>query len=328
MNLKNALISFTAFVAMVAAIVPCAAKRPADTDLRLLYWNIQNGMWSGQGDNYDRFVGWVKEFDPDVCVWCEAQSIYTSGTADAMAPADRYLVDNWGELAARYGHKYWYVGGHRDNYPQVITSKYPIENVERIVGEEPDSVVTHGAGWARIEKKGRTINIVTLHLWPQPYAYRAADREASRAKREGDHYRRMEIEYICRHTIATEPDAADQLWMMMGDNNSWSRLDNWFYKYPADDSRLLAQDYVLENTPYVDVIARRHPGEFHPTMHSPKRIDFIYCTPRLCDCVVRAEVIKDDYAEPVRDPKKLSNFWHPSDHRPIVVDFDLKKTKK
>ena len=35
-----------------------------------------------------------------------------------------------------------------------------------------------------------------------------------------------------------------------------------------------------------------------------------------------------DYTEPVRDPKKLSNFWHPSDHRPIVVDFDLKKAKK
>ena len=52
-----------------------------------------------------------------------------------MPEADRYLVGNWGELAARYGHKYWYVGGHRDNFPQVITSKYPIENVERIVGE-------------------------------------------------------------------------------------------------------------------------------------------------------------------------------------------------
>ncbi len=328
MNLKRTLFCLSAFVAMVAAVVPCAAKRPAGTDLRLLYWNIQNGMWSGQDDNYDRFVGWVKEFDPDVCVWCEAQSIYVSGTADKMPEADRYLVGSWGELAARYGHKYCYVGGHRDNYPQVITSKYPIENVARIVGEEPDSVVTHGAGWARIAKKGRTINIVTLHLWPQAYAYRAADREASRAKGEGDLYRRMEIEYICRHTIATEPDAADQLWMMMGDNNSWSRLDNWFYKYPADDSRLLAQDYVLENTPYVDVIARRHPGEFHPTMPTPKRIDFIYCTPPLYDCVTRAEVVRDDYTEPVRDPKRLSNFWHPSDHRPMVVDFDLKKAKK
>jgi hypothetical protein len=138
----------------------------------------------------------------------------------------------------------------------------------------------------------------------------------------------MEIEYICRHTIGTAPRAAEELWVMLGDNNSWSRLDNWFYKCPEDDPRLLTQDYVLEHTPYVDVIARQHPGRFQTTTHSEKRIDFVYCTPVLYDCVTRAEVVRDDYTEPVRDPKKLSNFWHPSDHRPIVVDFDLKKAKK
>ena len=325
MDLKRALFCLAAFA---AAIAPCRAERPADGRLRLLYWNIQNGMWSGQDDGYDRFAEWVKAFDPDVCVWCEAQSIYRSGTADKMPEAERYLVDNWGELAARYGHKYCYVGGHRDNYPQAITSKYPIENVERIVGEEPDSVVTHGAGWARIVKKGRTINIVTLHLWPQAYAYRAADVAASRAVREGDRYRRMEIEYICRRTIAADPEAAERLWVMLGDFNSRSRLDNRVYGYAEDDTRLLVQDYVLEHTPYVDVIARRSPDEFQSTTAGRSRIDFVYCTPALCDCVTRAEVIRDDYTEPVRDPKKLSNFWHPSDHRPIVVDFDLKKAKK
>ena len=109
----------------------------------------QNGMWSGQGDNYDSFVEGVKEQNPDICVWCEAQSIYKTGTADPMEAADRYLTDNWEKLAMRYGHTYCYIGGHRDNYPQVITSKYPIKNVLRIVGSEPDSVVTHGAGWAQ-----------------------------------------------------------------------------------------------------------------------------------------------------------------------------------
>ena len=28
---------------------------------RLLYWNIQNGMWCGQDDNYASYVKWVKE---------------------------------------------------------------------------------------------------------------------------------------------------------------------------------------------------------------------------------------------------------------------------
>ena len=30
--------------------------RSGEKPLRLLYWNIQNGMWSGQEDNYDAFV--------------------------------------------------------------------------------------------------------------------------------------------------------------------------------------------------------------------------------------------------------------------------------
>ena len=98
----------------------------AQTTLRLLHWNIENGMWDGQNDNYDRFVEFVKSQDPDVCVWCEAQSIWKTDSDQKMAKEDRYLVDGWGELAARYGHRYWGIGGYRDNYPQVITSKYPI----------------------------------------------------------------------------------------------------------------------------------------------------------------------------------------------------------
>ena len=60
------------------------------------------------------------------------------------------------------------------------------------------------------------------------------DVAASRDAHEGDRYRRMEIEYICRHTIGTAPRAAEELWVMLGDNNSWSRLDNWFYKCPEE----------------------------------------------------------------------------------------------
>ena len=40
--------------------------------------------------------------------------------------------------------------------------------------------------------------------------------------------------------------------------------------------------------------------------------------------IIPLEVIVDDFTEPVRDPGKLSNFYHPSDHRPILVDFDMK----
>lgn len=108
--MKTSLFRFCGVLLLAAMLAPVcvhARKNPKNpkNNMRLLYWNIQNGMWSGQGDNYDKFVEWVKAYDPDVCVWCEAQSIYKTGTADKMDVADRYLVGNWGELAARYGHQ-------------------------------------------------------------------------------------------------------------------------------------------------------------------------------------------------------------------------------
>ena len=297
---------------------PKNEKRP----LRLVYWNIQNGMWDGQIDNYTRFVDWVKSKKPDICVWAEAQSIFKYGTDTPLDSAECYLVKNWDVIAERYGHKYVYVGAHRDDYPQVVTSKYPIENVQRIIGSEPDSVVTHGASWSKIQIGKNTINVVTLHTWPQKFAFRAEDKEASKANNEGDKYRRMEIEYICTHTVSTSENAKNEMWMMMGDFNSRSRVDNEFYEYPEDDTRFLVHDYIAQNTPYIDVIAAQHPGEFHPTMSSGSRIDFVYCTPALYQKVKEAHIGHDYYTEPVK--VGISNFYYPSDHRPIIVDFDLK----
>ena len=293
--------------------------------LRLLYWNIQNGMWDGQDDNYDRFVNWVKTQDPDVCVWAEASSIYYPKTAKHMAKEEKYLPEHWDELAARYGHQYVFLGGWRDNYPQVITSKYPIEGMDRIIGNGKDSIVSHGAGWARIQMGDKPVNIVTLHTWPQAWAMNVTteDRERSKAAHEGDKYRRMEVEYICRHTILTSASPDKEYWMMMGDFNSMSRKDNWFHHFPENDTRLLVHDYILSATPYVDIIAERYPGKHFTTTGGEARIDFVYATRPLYHCIKEARILTDDYTEPVRDPMNLSNFWRPSDHRPILVDFEF-----
>ena len=135
----------------------------------------------------------------------------------------------------------------------------------------------------------------------------------------------MEIEYICKHTIDSVPEAAGQDWMMMGDFNARSRIDNAVYNYPEEDTRFLVHDYIRENTPYIDVIAKKYPGEFKTTTGKEARIDFVYCTSPLYERIVAADVVTDTYTKPVRDPANLSNFWHPSDHRPILVDFDLEK---
>ena len=65
-------------VSLILMLSGCAAadqQTPADRPsagdgkiVNILVWNIQNGMWSDQGNNYDNFVAWVKGNDPDICI--------------------------------------------------------------------------------------------------------------------------------------------------------------------------------------------------------------------------------------------------------------------
>lgn len=311
-------------LAICLAASICASGR-GPSDIRLLYWNIQNGMWSDQGNNYDNFVSFVKSQDPDICVWCEASTNYATDSDQKLkAPSDRYLPYNWDVLAARYGHEYVYLGGWQDNFPQVITSRFPIRNVKRILGDPDDVVVSHGAGWASIGIQGKTLNIVTLHTWPQRYAYKAEDIEKSKAENGGDFYRAREVEYICGQTILTEPDAKKQYWLMMGDFNARSRVDAAQYSYAPDSPAYLVHDYISKNTPYIDIIARWNDNKFFPSHANNHRIDFVYATPLMYACIRQTRIYPmEGWVKPVRDPKGLKNFYHPSDHLPIMLDFNL-----
>ncbi|MBO4434422.1 MAG: endonuclease [Bacteroidales bacterium] len=297
-------------------------------EVRILYWNIQNGMWHDQGNNYDNFVNFVKEVDPDICVWCEAESRYVTDTCTKMKiPEDQYLPWNWDVLAARYGHKYVLISGKRDTFPQVITSKYPLRIVKRITGNGDDIIVAHGAGWAKVDLgKGQELNLVTVHTWPQKYAYKAEDRDASAAEHGGDLFRATEIRYICEETIGTVPGAQNQFWLMCGDFNSISSVDNAEYKKDLSDKAFLVHDYVRGNTPYIDVIERMYPGQFFKSTFSGRRIDMVYVTPALYDKITFATHLYDGFAEASRDPrgKAVNNFCHPSDHYPILVKFKVK----
>lgn len=316
-----------AIIALSAICLCLPASGKQKGNLRLLYWNIQNGMWDGQTDNYQRFVDFVRSERPDICVWAEAQSNYHTNSAKHFKKGEGYLIEGWKELALRYGHKYVYIGGHRDNFPQAITSRFPIENVERITGSKPDSIVSHGAGWAKVRIKGQTINIVTLHTWPQKWGFNVPKelRERSRKMNEGDHYRRREIEYICRHTILTSAHAQEELWMMMGDFNAQSPLDMASYNYPENSTRYLTHSFILQNTPYRDIVFEKHRNEFQSTTYGHNRIDFVYLSPALEKMALSADVIRNGYTTPVRNAQKLSNFYHPSDHLPILVEFRIRK---
>lgn len=326
--IKMQMIRKMAFAMLVAAFSTNISSAVTDGEIRVLYWNIQDGMWDGQKNDYYDFVNWTKSQNPDICVWCEAQTIFTDDGSAKMAVENRYLVDNWPRLAKRYGHKYVYVGGHRDNYPQVITSRYPIKNIRRFTSEVPDSTVSHGAGWASVTVKGHPINFVTLHLWPQKFSfiYNGASKETksrSAALAEGDRYREKEVKYICENTVLTDSCASENMWIMLGDFNSPSRLDNWVYQLPENEGCFGVHDFILSNTPYLDIVHEMHPRNFITSVEGKKRIDFIYCTKAVRDHVISADVIEDCYTSPVRSEVKQNYLCRPSDHLPILLKIKL-----
>lgn len=313
------------FLILVYALIlahPIQARKGEGKELRLLYWNIQNGMWDGQTDDYHRFTSWVKEQEPDICVWCEAQKLYITGTATSEVETEEECLKRWKRLAQRYGHDYVYLSAHPDNYPQLLTSKFPLQEMEKITGNK-DTVVCHGASWFKLQKGKKAMNLVTLHTWPMGHGYKVpkAQQEQSRKEFGGDKCRLAEMTYICKQTIHTSKKAKREYWAMMGDFNSVSRKDKEIYDYPDDSPAYWVHDYILKKTPYKDIIKECYPDSVISTTGKTKRIDFVYATPKLLKKVKHATIVRDGYPAPVRNAQNISNFWHPSDHSPILVDF-------
>ena len=279
---------------------------------KLISWNIQNGMWSDQANNYDNFVEFLKTTDPDICVFCEAKTTHLESGQEPYLPA------NWDKVAARYGHQYVYLAMEQDNSPQVITSKFPINNVKRIAGNGSDTIVGHGAGWVRIEMDGKTYNIVCMHAMPFAMG-RGRGFGGPGGGGGNDEFRKKEVEYVCKNTILTSEHPENELWLMMGDFNSISSLDNDHYGLSADSSIYCVHDYIRNNTPYIDVIANKHPGEFIQSSQNGRRIDFIYATQPVIGQIKSAQILNSGYTEQHRESG--AQYWVPSDHRPILIEF-------
>lgn len=297
-----------------------------DSTLRVILWNIQNGMWADQHNNYGNFVEWVKKWDADVCIWCESETIYKDKTGSSTST--KYLPDGWKELCKRYGHSYAAVGGNRDNYPQTITSKYPITTVQRIADSNVSGKpIAHGAGHFTITVNGKKVNFVTLHMWPQAYGYGVANanRDESAAKFEGDLYRVFEMQYIVDQTVNNSKYASEELWLFGGDTNARSRLDNWYYNYDTASTKLMTHDILLNQTNLKDVIAHRYPGMFMSSTMGSARIDIMYASPAMYDRMTNSITLIDKWLSETKKSEYHTSFYDRSDHRPLLMDFDMSK---
>ena len=164
-------------------------------------------------------------------------------------------------------------------------------------------------------------------MWPQAYGFGVVKdyRDASAEAHEGDYYRQFEMDYIISRTVNAAAYSGVSDWILLGDLNSRSRLDNWYLGYPADDTRLLTQDVVLNKTDLKDVIYEYYqpPTNYLSSTGGTARIDFVYASPALMNLVVNALIVGDKWMDQTPNVY-VPSFYDPSDHRPILIDFDLK----
>ena len=336
-TLRAIILALVLTIPAVAFAGGAKPKKPQEEKktLRVLYWNIQNGMWAGQGDNYQQFVDWIKSKDPDICLFEEGATIYYTGTHDHMPNEERYLPAHWGELCARWGHQYHFVVPRRPststpygltNYPGVVTSRYPIDSVLIVKGHKPDSVVVNYSGWYQVHVDGveRPLNIVTVHLKHGKYGRGVApeDRAASAERYEGEAYRVIELTCILDGTVRKSKDPDKELWIMAGDYNSYSRNDNYKYKWNNASLGFQAQDYMIFNSPFYDLYDRCYPNDFLPTCGT-LRIDYMYVSKPMVNACIDIYQKPDSYTE--RSYSGVSSFYIPSDHYPIIADFKISK---
>ena len=286
-------------------------------DLRVLYWNIQNGMFADQANGYENFAQWVKSYNPDVCVWTEGMTTNDTGASDFTLGASIGEGSGWKTLASRYGHKYLAIAhrtnwnGASDDYPQVVTSRYPLTTLVAIGQIYFGDDIYHAAALHQIDMDGTKVNLITLHLKPDLNGNNNSE------------YRQYELEYIFNRTILKSQYASEN-YIVAGDFNSRTPLDAAYYT-SATQEEYDVHNYLFEKTDLVDVIGNRYPNRFMATTLG-SRIDFVYLSPALNSKVTDAAVVCDAWVK-ANLPEVVvgeSSYRAPSDHRPILVNIRMK----
>ncbi len=274
----------------------------ADT-LRVISYNILEGMKLDADNNYNKFVEWVNQYNPDVL---------------ALEEANGLNKEMLSKLAERWGHHYVetncnYPGA--SSFPVAITSKYEIEDVRHIVDN-----VWHGAIFAKI--KG--INIVVLHLYPFSDLKENAEWDNPEDMDndndiDGNDYRTHELKLYMKETIVKYP--ARPMWLMMGDFNSFSPLDADHY---TTSQAYGTHEVALEM--YYDLLKEMHrefnrttptlSGGWNENRTDGKRLDYIYGSQAIVQETVRTDVIYDEFTD------------HYSDHYPILLDLRIYQNHK
>ena len=179
------------------------------------------------------------------------------------------------------------------------------------VGDIPNgNPVLHGAGLFRVKTTVSDVNLLTIHLRPDPSDGTSVD---------GDNLRLYEITEIFDATLNSDACSGMSDLIVLGDFNAISRKDVHFHSLPDNGTRYQVHDYIADNTSLIDVIGTRYSHCFMYTTASSRRIDYVYMDEASYRKITDACVLTERWTAP--QETSISNFRIPSDHRPILIDM-------
>jgi len=297
-SIKRNVFQFVSLTLVLLLSAACYALQPTagepPSSLSVLTYNIWNGFEDGK-DEQKEFMEWMEEQDVDVAALQEL--------------VDVSAVD-LGKAARKWDHRHS-VLLKEDGYPVGLTSKYPIENVRRVING-----MHHGYLYA--ETAG--IGFYVVHFSPNDAQKRIEEAE--------------------RLIADIQSAELPEYYFVLGDLNSYSPRDSFAYmqryRYFPEESRTEevqkrlvsyteAETYtpvrLLENAGLYDLAgtAKRYIGTkstfptevFGPMQsYNRHRIDFIFGNEAVLDHLQEASVLQTD------ETKYLS------DHFPVRAEFE------
>lgn len=286
-------------IAFMSSIILCSSSVFASIEdvkeLKMISYNVYNGMKLDKSDGKHKFIEWEKIQDADIIAWQEMNF---------------FTRDKLEKFAASYGHKYAVLLKESPDdpasFPVAITSKYPIVNVNKVVDN-----LWHGVLYADIGN----YHFVVTHMNPFWTA------------------KRIDEMNLIIDSIKYSRDPKGK-WIIAGDLNSFSPADKPAYDKSNllnDIKEKEKQRPILENlvngqlnytvqqnlidAGFIDVlkiknkqfIATAPTKVFYDQSSTPLRYDYIYVSPLLEKNVVNVKVIKDEFTD---------NY---SDHYPVQM---------
>ena len=262
-------------------------------NLKIISYNILEGMKLDTTSNKDYFVSWVKSQNPDIL---------------ALQELNSFTQKQLEELARKFNHPYAVLLKEK-GYPVGLTSKFPIINVEKVLDN-----MLHGFIKAEI----LDYSIYVIHLSPHKYQKRREETDLilQMSQSKPNHQKKTII--MGDFNSISESDAE-----AYKDGKLWERFNFNDNKYPTHANLCNGQlDYEVHrkivNAGYVDAFKLLNkPYDYSaPTLltsnggETPSyRIDFIYVSKSLKHRIKRAAIVKDDF----------TNYY--SDHYPVVIEI-------